>query len=61
MGYTPHEVDDMSMWEFHVVVEGWQKANSLDESGGKLSEAEKDEIWEWMETMPPVPLSSAVH
>lgn len=48
MGFSPQQINQMSIWEFNALVDGWMKAN--DSSGGTtLSESEKDEIWEWMQ------------
>jgi hypothetical protein len=44
MGFTPHEVGQMSMWQFFSAVEGYHKANSVDD--GSLSQSEQDELWE---------------
>jgi hypothetical protein len=59
MGFTAREVDQMSMWEFRAAVDGWNRANgnAEDSSGGPLSEREKDEIWEWMQEQPAVPVN----
>lgn len=48
MGFSPQQINLMSIWEFNALVDGWMKAN--DSSGvTTLSESEKDEIWEWMQ------------
>lgn len=50
MGFSPEQINKMSVWHFNALVDGWIKAN--DTSGGSgphLSETEKDEIWEWMQ------------
>lgn len=62
MGFTPREVDRMTIWEFRAAVDGWNRANgnaedSSGSGGGKLSDREKDEIWEWMQEQPPVPVN----
>lgn len=54
IGFTPREVDQMSMWEFMAAVEGWIKANTSDEG---QSAQEKDELWEWLQQRPAVPLT----
>jgi hypothetical protein len=43
MGFTPAEVDAMSLWEFSASIEGWNKARG---DGKPLppSEEEYDEI-----------------
>lgn len=30
MGFTPSQVDDMSLWELSACGEGWQKANGAE-------------------------------
>lgn len=47
MGFTPQQVDQMSMWQYLAAVEGYVKANSVDDANG-LSSREADELWEWM-------------
>jgi hypothetical protein len=32
MGFTPREVDQMSLWEFHAVCGGVMKANSSEDT-----------------------------
>jgi hypothetical protein len=48
MGFSPQQVDRMSMWQFLAALNGYVKANS----GGKeaLTEAEKDDLWAWIDT-----------
>ncbi|MBP2459585.1 hypothetical protein [Rhizobium sp. PvP014] len=38
----------MSMWQYQAGVEGYVKANSADD--GKLSSAEVDDVWQWMQS-----------
>ncbi|SFV33167.1 hypothetical protein SAMN05216456_1907 [Devosia crocina] len=45
MGWTVAEVKRTSMWEFWAAWHGYVNANSPKE-GNKLSESEKDYIWE---------------
>lgn len=47
MGFTPQQVDQMSMWQFMAAADGYSKANSPDT--GALSAKEADELWEWLE------------
>jgi hypothetical protein len=44
-------MDEMSIWQAQTVFAGWNKAHNPDaeKPGNKLSEKEKDEIWEWMQ------------
>ena len=37
----------MSMWQYMAALDGYIKANTPDEPG-KLSEAEKDDLWDWI-------------
>lgn len=32
MGYSPRQVDEMSLWEFGCVVEGYKRANGFEEA-----------------------------
>ncbi|MDQ0996875.1 hypothetical protein QFZ34_002057 [Phyllobacterium ifriqiyense] len=47
MGFTPQEVNAMSMWQFLAALEGYIKANSPEDTG-KLTESEKDEMADWI-------------
>lgn len=47
MGFTPQQVNEMSMWQFLAAVDGYVKANSAEDTGG-LSESEKDDIAGWL-------------
>lgn len=38
----------MSMWQFLAALDGYVKANSPDD--GKLTSAEVDDVWKWMQT-----------
>lgn len=40
----------MSMWQFMAAIDGYVAANSPEESNG-LSESEKDDLWEMLQTM----------
>ncbi|MCF6126068.1 gene transfer agent family protein [Mesorhizobium sp. M7A.F.Ca.CA.001.07.2.1] len=46
MGYSPQQVNGMSIWQFHAVVEGFRKSQSG--SDRQLSEADKDALWDWL-------------
>lgn len=48
MGFSPVEVDRMSMWQFFAACEGYRQAHDP-EAGKELSNAEVDEIWAWMQ------------
>lgn len=49
MGFSPQQINQMSIWEFNALVDGWMKANDSSGGGTTLSESEKDDIWEWMQ------------
>lgn len=49
MGYSPQQVDEMSMWQFFAAIDGYVKANGGGGKEGALSDTEKDEIWDWMQ------------
>lgn len=56
MGFPPSEIDRMSMWQFFAAMDGWVTAKGGGNSNA-LSEAEKDDIWEWMQTKESAPLT----
>ena len=37
----------MSIWQYMAALDGYIKAHSSDEPG-KLTESEKDELWDWV-------------
>lgn len=43
MGFTPSQINEMSLWQFLASVEGYAKAHSSDEG---LSAKEADDLWE---------------
>ncbi|UOK70192.1 hypothetical protein [Ancylobacter polymorphus] len=47
MGFTPQQIDGMSMWQFMASVEGFAQAHDPD-ARSKLSEAEKDDLADWL-------------
>ena len=57
MGIAPSEVKKLTVWEMAAVTERWVEAHDTGDSGGKLSEPEKDEIWTWMQAKPGIPLT----
>jgi hypothetical protein len=59
MGFTPQQVDQMSMWQFMAALEGWVKSNSTDEDEGKgtMGAQQADEIWNWLQSKNDVPLT----
>jgi hypothetical protein len=51
VGFTPQEVNGMSIWQFQAAVEGWVDAHAAAETEGQpaaLSDNEKDELWDWL-------------
>lgn len=49
MGFTPQQVNEMSMWQFNAALEGYVEANIAGDKAGKMSDGEAEEIWEWMQ------------
>ena len=47
MGFTPQQINDMTVWQYMAAVDGYVKANSS-EGGDKLGADEIDELWEWV-------------
>jgi hypothetical protein len=47
MGLSPAEVDRLSMWQFMAACRGFAEAHDPD-SGKQLSDAEADDVWEWL-------------
>lgn len=62
MGFTPQEVDRMSVWQYAAAVNGFNRVNAAD-GGNKLTDAEKAELSEWILSVPTVPrrLSNIVY
>lgn len=48
MGFTPQQVNAMSVWQFRAAFEGFIAANDPD-AGKKLSEVEADDLFEWIQ------------
>jgi hypothetical protein len=57
MGLAPNDVKKMTVWEFIAVADHWMEAHDTGDDR-KLSAAEADEIWDWMQQKDPVPVSS---
>ena len=47
IGFTPQQVDVMSVWQYMAAVEGYARANDP-EAAKRLSGQERDELWEWV-------------
>jgi len=44
MGFSPQQVDAMSVWQFLAAAEGFMAGND----DGALTAKEVDELWEWV-------------
>ena len=44
MGYSPRDIDDMTLWEFGACLDGWRKANLPDEGPEPPSQDEHLEM-----------------
>lgn len=53
MGFTPREIDDMSLWQFEALCAGWAK--QFDDGKG-LTDTEADGLWDWLKSKDDVPL-----
>lgn len=62
MGWTAEQVDRTSMWKFWSAWNGYIAANTPAQAG-KLTDADKDEIWADIEarTLPEGPLSTETY
>ena len=50
LGFTPRQIDEMSLWQFAVVIEGWNKAQGGDTGPEPLSVEEYEaDIAAWRE------------
>lgn len=51
LGWTPRQVDQLTFWELHVAVEGWRRAQGVEEDVDPPSPEEHDalaERFQWM-------------
>lgn len=48
MGFTPQQIDQMSMWQFFAALNGYIAANTPKDSN-KLTESEADDLFDWIE------------
>ena len=48
MGFSPSEVDAMSMFQYFSALDGFMAAHSPDDDKS-LSGKEKDELWAWID------------
>jgi len=49
MGFSPQQVDAMSVWQYMTAVEGYQRANDP-EAGQELTVSEADDLWNWIQS-----------
>ncbi len=49
MGFTPQQINKMSMFQFLAAAEGYASAHETEEPGA-MNNQEQDEIWAWMQT-----------
>ena len=47
LGFSPGQVDAMSVWQYLAALDGYNRANDPD-SDKKLSDKEQDELFEWI-------------
>jgi hypothetical protein len=47
MGFSPQQVNAMSVFEYMAALDGFIKANG--QADKTLSDREKDELWEWVQ------------
>lgn len=48
LGFTPQQVNGMSMWQLLAAVEGYAKAKNGDNA--KMSDKEADDLFEWLKS-----------
>lgn len=46
MGFTPQQVNDMSVWQYITALDGYAAANFPEQDG--LTTKEADDLWEWL-------------
>ncbi len=45
LGFSPQQVNEMSMWQFMAALDGYVTAHSADD-GKSLTKDEEDDLWE---------------
>jgi hypothetical protein len=50
LGFTPRQVDEMTLWEFAAICDGYAKANNPDYKDS-MSDSEFDEIVDFLDQM----------
>ena len=58
MGFTPREIEDMSLWQFEAACVGYSK--QFDDGTG-MTEAEADDLFDWLQSKTDVALAHTVH
>jgi hypothetical protein len=48
MGFTPQQVNEMSMWQYFAALNGYIDANTPKE-GNKLTDSQADDLFDWIE------------
>lgn len=48
MHFTPQQMRAMSLFDYLASLDGFSAVNNP-EADGKLTEGEKDELWEWLQ------------
>ena len=48
MGFTPQQVDEMSMWQFQSAAEGFTRANDPN-AAKELTAAETEDLWKFVQ------------
>ena len=49
MGFSPQQIDRMSVWQYLAALDGYIAANNPD-AANSLSADEIDELWAWLES-----------
>lgn len=58
MGFTPREIEDMSLWQFEAAAVGYAKSNGGDEG---MTTKEADNLWDWLQSKNDVPVAFTKH
>lgn len=57
IGFTPQDIDGMSMWQFQAAVTGY----SAQFDDGGMTESEATDLFDWLQSQNDVPLAHMVH
>jgi hypothetical protein len=44
MGFTPRQMDEMTLWEFSCCVEGWSMSKGIKKPGKKITDKDYDAL-----------------